>query len=217
MDCLDSQAIKESCPVSFDTSTGRDILLLRSVLAILLSLDLIVLSQIHMLPLLLIHLLVLHALLKLDQNILVIIDHIALIVQPFPLDDPVTAKLRYSLGVEHVAGRFECFSAFLGVDVLDQRWEKENHVPAFVHDRRAAVGTRHLAWEMVRCVFVGGIIPAEVVVSIGEVDVALVEDGCPLEWCLWMVSQSVLFLEPIVRNGYYSPHAVSGTSCSDSI
>lgn len=50
--------------------------------------------------------------------------------------------------------------------------------------------------EMMRSVFVGGIIPAEVMVAVGEVDVALVEDGCPLERSLPDLCQSfVLIME----------------------
>ena len=33
-------------------------------------------------------------------------------------------------------------------------------------------------------VFVRGVVPAEIVVAVGEVDVGFVENGCPLKWYL---------------------------------
>ena len=73
--------------------------------------------------------------------------------------------------------------AFLRVLEVDQGWEEQYHIPSFVHDRGAAVGTAHLARELVDGGFLGAFVPAEVVVAVGEVDVFLVEDGCPLEGC----------------------------------
>ena len=75
----------------------------------------------------------------------------------------------------------EGFPTFVGADALDEGGEEEDHVAAFVHDGGAAVGAGDLAGEVVRDVFVRWVIPAEIVVAMGEVDVVLLEDACPLE------------------------------------
>ena len=64
---------------------------------------------------------------------------------------------------------------------IDQGREEEDHVAAFVHDGRAAVGAGDFAGELVHAGFFGGLVPAEVVVAVGEVNVFFVEDGGPLE------------------------------------
>jgi hypothetical protein len=46
-----------------------------------------------------------------------------------------------------------------------------------------AEGTAHFAWQLMCDGFRGWVIPFEVVVAVGEVDVVLVEDGGPLEGC----------------------------------
>lgn len=40
----------------------------------------------------------------------------------------------------------------------------------------------YLAWEVVSLRLFGWVVPAQVMVSVGEVDVLLVEDSSPLEW-----------------------------------
>jgi hypothetical protein len=46
-----------------------------------------------------------------------------------------------------------------------------------------AVGAANFAGELVLDRLLGRVIPLEVVMAVGEVDVLLVEDGGPLEWC----------------------------------
>lgn len=46
-----------------------------------------------------------------------------------------------------------------------------------------AVAAAHFAGQFVRDGFIGGVVPFEVVVAVGEVDVGFVEDGGPLEGC----------------------------------
>lgn len=149
---------------------------------ILFALHLLSLVEVDVLPLLRIHILVLHTLFILDQNILVIINQIAQIVQALPLDDAVPAELGNALRIEHVAGGPESLSAFLGVDTLDQGREEQDHVSTFVHDRGSTVGAGYFAWQMMGGVFVRWIIPTQIVMAVGEVDVRLVKDGRPLKW-----------------------------------
>ena len=70
---------------------------------------------------------------------------------------------------------------FARVLEIDQGGEEEDHVATFVHDGRAAVGAGDFAGELVHAGFFGGLVPAEVVVAVGEVNVFFVEDGGPLE------------------------------------
>ena len=64
---------------------------------------------------------------------------------------------------------------------VDERGEEQDHVAALVHDGRAAVSAGDLAGELVLAGFLAGLVPAEFVVAVREVDVFLVEDGGPLE------------------------------------
>lgn len=79
---------------------------------------------------------------------------------------------------------------FLGRFEIDEGGEQEDHVAAFVHDGGAAVGAADLAGQLVDAGFLGALVPAEVVVAVGEVDVVLVEDGGPLEGGAWRASES---------------------------
>ena len=83
----------------------------------------------------------------------------------------------------HVRGR-EVLFVFLGLEV-DERWEEQDHISTLIHDGRAAVGATDFARELVRGGLLGAVIPAQVVVAMGEVDIVLVEDGSPLEWSTW--------------------------------
>lgn len=53
-----------------------------------------------------------------------------------------------------------------------------------------AVAAAHFTGQLVLDGFIGGIVPFEVVVAVGEVDVGFVEDGGPLEGGGWRVSVS---------------------------
>lgn len=70
-----------------------------------------------------------------------------------------------------MATDLKCFASLSGVDSLDERGEKQDHIAAFVHNGGATVGTGHFAGELVPCGAFGRVIPAEIVVAVGEVDV----------------------------------------------
>lgn len=75
----------------------------------------------------------------------------------------------------------EILSAFWCVDALDESWEQEDHVAAFIHDGCTAVGAGYFAREVMLDRLGCGIVPAKVMDAVDEVDVGLVEDGCVLE------------------------------------
>ena len=77
----------------------------------------------------------------------------------------------------------------LGRFPIDQGWEKQDHVAAFVHDWGTTVGAADFAGEFVDACFLRRLVPAEIVVAVGEVDVVFVEDGGPLEGCACVKSQ----------------------------
>ena len=85
-----------------------------------------------------------------------------------------------------MASRFERLAAFGCVDAFDEGGEEKDHVAAFVHDQGAAKGAGDFTGELVPDRFLGGVVPAEVVDTVGEVDVGFVEDCCPLKWRLWV-------------------------------
>lgn len=64
---------------------------------------------------------------------------------------------------------------------IDQGGKEQDHVPSLVHDGGAAVRTADLARQLVHARLLTAFVPAEVVVTVGEVDVVLVEDRGPLE------------------------------------
>ena len=148
------------------------------------TLDFVVFTELDVLPLLIIHIPFLHLFIVLDQNILIIVNQITIVVNSLPLDNTITLELCNPLRVEHVAGGLERCAAFLRVDFLDERWEEEDHVAAFVHNRGATEPAGDFARKVVSGVFVRRVIPAQVVDALSEVDIGLVEDRCPLEWCL---------------------------------
>lgn len=83
-----------------------------------------------------------------------------------------------------MASWLERLAAFGGVDAFDEGGEEKDHVAAFVHDRGAAEGAGDFTGERVLDRFLRGLVPAEVVDTVGEVDVGFVEDCCPLKWRL---------------------------------
>ena len=73
-----------------------------------------------------------------------------------------------------------------------------------------AVRAADFAWELVLDGLLSGVVPFEVVVAVGEVDVCLMEDSGPLERCSCGVSVLVLAV-----GSYANAHrAVSGMSCN---
>jgi len=64
---------------------------------------------------------------------------------------------------------------------FDEGREQEYHVAPFVHDRCSAVRTTDFAGKFMPCRLLSAVVPSQVVVAVREVDVLLVEDGCPLE------------------------------------
>jgi hypothetical protein len=68
---------------------------------------------------------------------------------------------------------------------VHQAGEEKNHIASLIHDRTVAVRAADFAWELVLDALVGWVVPLEIVMAVGEVDVLLVEDGCPLEGSGW--------------------------------
>ena len=66
---------------------------------------------------------------------------------------------------------------------MDQAWEEQYHVPALIHDWAMAEAAPHFAWQLVLVALGRWVIPLQIMVSVGEIDVVLLEDGSPLEWC----------------------------------
>ena len=73
-------------------------------------------------------------------------------------------------------------SIFRGLEVY-QRWEQQDHISTLIHDWSPAVRAADLARQLVDAGLLGALIPAKIVVTVGEVNVLFVEDGCPLKWC----------------------------------
>lgn len=108
--------------------------------ALLLRLDLA-----YSLPLQPIHFLLLHPLFPLHQDIPMIVQQVAMVVQTLPLHRAVCDEIYHSFVIEHVAGCCEGFPAFVAADFVDERRKEEDHVAALIHDGRAAVRTRDFA------------------------------------------------------------------------
>lgn len=76
--------------------------------------------------------------------------------------------------------RLEVLLVLIGLE-MHQSGEQQNHVSALIHDRRMAEVAADLAGELVLDRLLSGIIPLQVMMTVSEVDVVLVEDGGPLE------------------------------------
>lgn len=68
-----------------------------------------------------------------------------------------------------------------------QAGEEQDHIPPFVHDRAVTERTPDLAGKLVLDALVGRVVPFKIVMAVRKVDVVLVEDGSPLEWCGYCV------------------------------
>jgi len=88
-----------------------------------------------------------------------------------------------------MARRFEVLLPL--VSQLDQTREEQDHVPSLVHNRAMAIIAPDFAWQAVLGGFRARVVPFEVVVAVGEVDVFFVEDGCPLEGGSWDAGVSI--------------------------
>jgi hypothetical protein len=87
-----------------------------------------------------------------------------------------------------MTGGSERLSTLLAVDAFDERWEEQYHVASFVHNWCSTVGAADLAGQVVGDILVRGIVPAEIVVAVREIDIAFVEDGSMLEGCLRLLA-----------------------------
>lgn len=110
-----------------------------------------------------------------------VLNKITLVVDTAPLGQTIW-DIHNALAVEHVTAGLEVRLIFVGLEV-DERGEEQDHVAALVHDGAVAVRAAHFAGQLVLDALRGGVVPLEVVVAVGEVDVLLVEDGRPLEGC----------------------------------
>lgn len=70
----------------------------------------------------------------------------------------------------------------VGLEV-NQAGEEQDHVSTLVHDGTVAEGAANLAGKLVLNGLLARVVPLEVMVSVREVDVLLVENGGPLERC----------------------------------
>ena len=74
----------------------------------------------------------------------------------------------------------------LGTLKINQRREQQDHVASFVHDGSPTVGTADLAGKFVHTGLLTTLVPAQVVVTMSEIDVIFVEDSSPLKWGTWI-------------------------------
>lgn len=65
---------------------------------------------------------------------------------------------------------------------MHQSREEQYHVPAFVHDWRMTVAAANFTRQLMLDTLAGGIVPLQIVMSMREVDIRLVEDCSPLKW-----------------------------------
>jgi len=110
-----------------------------------------------------------------------ILNQIAVVVHTRPLGLPIW-NIDDPLRIEHVALRSELLPVFRALE-LDKCREQQDHISTLIHDRRAAVCAADLARQLVHSCLVLAIIPRQIVVAMGEVDICLVEDCCPLKRC----------------------------------
>jgi len=66
---------------------------------------------------------------------------------------------------------------------VNQTGEEQDHVSTLVHDGTVAERATNLAGKLVLDRLGARVVPLEVMVSVREVDILLVEDGGPLERC----------------------------------
>lgn len=64
---------------------------------------------------------------------------------------------------------------------MDQAGEEQDHIPSLVHDRAMAERAAHFTRQLVLHALLRRIVPLQIVVSVLEVYILLVEDGRPLE------------------------------------
>lgn len=64
---------------------------------------------------------------------------------------------------------------------MKQAREQQNHISALIHDGAVAEIASDLARELMLDALGGGVVPLEVLVTAGEVDVLFMEDRRPLE------------------------------------
>jgi hypothetical protein len=107
------------------------------------------------------------------------------LVQLSPLDLAIL-DIYHASSVEHVAARVKLLTvllALLAIGPLDQCGVHQNHIPSLVHEWGAAVCARNLAGQLVPGRLATRIVPDEVMVTMSEVQIRLVENGSPLEGC----------------------------------
>ena len=125
-------------------------------------------------------------------------DEVAAVIKAGPLRFPII-DIEDASAVEHVATGTSLVIAMIiefrlvddvpDVEILPIFWvlevnqggKQQNHVPPFIHDGCSAVCAADFARKFVDAGFLGAFVPAKIVVAVGEVDVVLVKDGCPLE------------------------------------
>jgi len=139
-------------------------------LALLFNLPLLMLAILLTLPLILLH--------QLGRTIL---DQLARLVQSCPLRQAI-GNVHDTLTVEHVAPRLK-IELRLIVWEVNQAREQQDHILSLIHDRAMTERASHFARQLVLNALVCWIVPFKIMMSLLEVDVFLVENGCPLEGC----------------------------------
>lgn len=66
---------------------------------------------------------------------------------------------------------------------VNKTGEEQDHVSTLVHDGTVTEGAANLARELVLDRLLAGVVPLKVMVTVGKVDVVLVENCSPLERC----------------------------------
>ncbi len=121
------------------------------------------------LPLLVLHLF-LHALVVFLDDISLVVNQVAHVIQPSPLVMSIL-DVAHSLCVEHVTCWLERFPSLRCVDSFDECGEEEDHVAAFVHDWCTAERTGDFAGEFVFDALFRGLVPADIIDAVGEIDI----------------------------------------------
>ena len=70
---------------------------------------------------------------------------------------------------------------------VDQSGKQQYHVSPLVHNGCPAVRTADFAWQFVHCSLLGALIPAEVVMTMCEVNIVFMENSGPLERSSWIM------------------------------
>ena len=106
--------------------------------------------------------------------------------------------INHSLRVEHMTAELVSKGNNSGIDAeryirwrplitsllrfeIDQCWEEKYHPSTFIHDGSFAMSTAYLARKLVSCRLLCRIVPDQIMMTVGEIDIFFVKDSSPLE------------------------------------